>query len=211
MTVNQERLIKEFFTLVSIDSASREEREIVDYTKNRLSKLGCEVKEDDTGEKIGGNAGNVVATYPGDSKAPVIMLSAHLDRVKPGKGIKPIIKDNYIISGGNTILAGDDIIGVASIIEALTVLNEENIPHGNVKLIFTVAEEIGLLGAKNINDYELKGIDYGLVYDGDGDVGTIIYKAPTKYKFNSVIKGKSAHAGMAPENGVNAIKIASKA
>lgn len=208
--VNRDRLIKLFMELVQIDSVSREERLMADRLTEELKTLGGKVREDNTGERIQGSAGNLIAEFSGSSNYPVLILSAHMDRVEPGRGIKPVIRDNYIMSEGNTILAGDDVIGITSIIETLKILKENGIAHGPLKVIFSVAEEIGLLGAKELDPSELKA-DYGFVYDVDGDVGTIVYQAPSQIKFNAVIRGRAAHAGMNPEEGINAIKIASKA
>lgn len=74
-----------------------------------------------------------------------------MDTVKPGKGIKPIIKDGVIYSDGTTILGGDDKGGIAAIVEALRVIKENNIDHANIEVVFTIAEETGLLGAKNLD------------------------------------------------------------
>jgi len=197
--------------IVQIDSVSKEEREMVDRLINELKEMNLEVKEDNTADFINGNAGNIIFDIPADNNMPKVLLSAHLDRVEPGRGIEPIIKDGYIISKGDTVLAGDDLIGVAAIIEVIKVLRENNLKHRPIKVIFTVAEEIGLLGAKHLDPRELDSIDYGLVFDVDGDIGTVVHRAPSQIKFNAKIEGKSAHAGIEPAKGINAIKIASLA
>jgi len=208
--VNTDRLLNLFMDLVQIDSPSLGERNLVDRLKGELKVLGGEIREDNTGEKINGNAGNLIADFTGSINYPLIILSAHLDRVEPGRRIRPVIRDNYIVSEGDTILAGDDIIGVAAIIETLKILDERGIEHGPLRVIFSVAEEIGLKGAKGLALSELEA-DFALVLDVDGDVGTVVYQAPSQLKFNAIIKGKAAHAGINPEKGINAIKIASQA
>jgi len=209
--VNKERLVSLFMELVQIDSVSRKERKMVDRIKEIFSGLGFSPVEDRAGKVFGGNAGNLIMDIPGQEGLPTLLLSAHLDRVEPGLGIKPVIKDGYIMSSGDTVLAGDDIIGVAAIIEAVRELQENKITHCPLKLVFTVAEEVGLLGAQELSIEEVKSIDYGLVFDVDGDIGTIVFKAPSQIKFNAVIRGKAAHAGINPGEGINAIKISSKA
>jgi len=208
--INTDRLLNLFIELVQIDSPSLGERYLVDRLKAELKALRGEVREDNAGEKINGNAGNLIADFAGSINYPLIILSAHLDRVEPGRGIRPVIRDNYIVSEGDTILAGDDLIGVAAIIETLKILNERGIEHGPLRVIFSIAEEIGLRGAKGLAPSELEA-DFGLVLDVDGDVGTVVYQAPAQLKFNAVIKGKAAHAGINPDKGINAIKIASQA
>ncbi|MFW6269464.1 MAG: M20/M25/M40 family metallo-hydrolase [Bacillota bacterium] len=204
-------MVDTFRKLVQIDSNSGEEREMADLLTRELKQLGCKVIEDNTGEIIEGNAGNIIALLKGDKNYPVLMLSAHMDRVEPGSDIKPVIKDDYIVSGGNTILAADDLAGVTGILESLKAIKENNIPHGDIKIIFTVAEELGLLGAKYLENHHLQDIDMGIVYDAEGKIGKIIYKGPAKAKFNAVIRGKSSHSGINPGKGINAIKISSLA
>lgn len=209
--INREKIVDKFIELVEIDSISKNERKMADNLKEELKKIGFDVKEDNTGDKINGNAGNIIAELKGNNSLPTILLSAHMDRVKPGKGVETIIKDDYIYSKGDTVLGGDDMIGVSSIIEAVKILKKENYNHPNLIVVFSVAEEIGLLGAKNIDSSYIEKADYGIVIDADGSIGKVINKAPGQNKFNAVIKGKAAHAGMEPEKGVNAIKIASHA
>ncbi len=209
--INKERLLNFFMEIVQIDSISKEEREMTDRIIKELNLMGIDVKEDNTADFIDGNAGNLIFDIPGDNNMPKVLLSAHLDRVEPGRGIKPIIEDGYIVSKEETVLAGDDLIGVAAIVETVKVLKENNLKHRPIRVIFTVAEEIGLLGAKHLDPIELESIDYGLVFDVDGDIGTIVHQAPSQIKFNAKIEGKSAHAGLEPAKGVNAIKITSLA
>ena len=128
MPINQERLVDEFLTLVQIDSFAGEERDVADYLRRQLTRLGLNVMEDDAGKTIGGNAGNIIARMPGQSDKPTIMFSAHMDRVAPGKGIKPVIEDGTIKSDGSTILGADDAAGIAAILEAVRVVQEAEIP-----------------------------------------------------------------------------------
>lgn len=213
--INQERIVEEFLRLVQIDSPSLHEREIADYLKQKLSDLGLDVREDGAGEAIGNSCddqtGNLLATLRGTrSGTPSIMFSAHMDTVEPGRGVKPVIRDNVVYSDGTTILGGDDKAGIAAIVEMLQVLKEQNIPHGDIEVVFTVAEECGLRGSKYLDYKNLKS-KICFVLDCDGPAGTIITKAPSQYKIKSTIIGKAAHAGISPEEGVNAIFVASKA
>lgn len=83
-------------------------------------------------------------------------------------------------------------------------------PHGDIEVVFTVAEEGGLKGAKNLEFKRLRS-QFAYVLDCDGAAGTIITRAPAQYRIKSSIIGKAAHAGISPEDGINAIYIASKA
>ena len=210
MGVNQKRLLSLFFELVMIDSETKKERPMADRLKLKLEQLGLNVTEDKAGHKIGGNAGNLIAVLPGKAFGNSLLLCAHMDRVTPGEGIQPVLADGMIKSKGQTILAADDIAGVAGILEALEVILESNLDHPELKVLFTVAEEGGLNGVKNVDPKKIKA-DYGLCYDSIGDVGTIVIQGPAQYRFQAIIKGKAAHAGVNPAAGINAIKVASLA
>lgn len=209
--INQERMLDEFIAFVSIKAATRAEREVSDLLKKRLTELQADITEDAAGEKIGGNCGNILAYIKGNrDDVPVIMLSAHLDCVEPCTDIKPQRRNGLITSAGDTILGADDKAGVVSILEALRVLRENNLPHGDIQLVFTVAEEGGLNGSKNLAPSLLKA-DIGYALDAGGPPGEIITLAPGQNSINVVVHGKTAHAGIAPEEGLNAIIVAAKA
>ena len=155
--VNKARVLAEFLELVQIKSSSRQEREIADALTKKLLDIGLEVVEDTAGQKIGGNAGNLIGYLKGTvANAPVMLLSAHMDSVEPCAGIQPQLKDGIITSAGDTILGSDDKSGVVGILEALRVIKEANIPHGDIQVVFTVSEEIGLSGSRNIDRHLLK-------------------------------------------------------
>jgi tripeptide aminopeptidase len=209
--INRKRLLDEFVELVKIKASSRAEREAADVVKAKLSNLGMDIIEDGVGEKIGGNCGNVIAYLKGTvPEAPVLLLSAHLDCVEPCSGIEPQVKDGIITSAGNTILGADDKAGVAGILEALRIVKETNTPFGDIQVVFTVAEEGGLNGSKNLDRALLKA-DFGYALDAGGPPGEVITMAPGQNSINVVIYGKTAHAGVAPEEGINAIVVAGKA
>ena len=209
--INQDRLVEEFLELVQVDSETRFEAEICKVLKEKFSALGVEVFEDDTMELTGHGAGNLVCTLPGTKEGvDTIYFTAHMDTVVPGKGIKPSIKDGYVVTDGTTILGADDKAGIAAMFEAIKVIKENNIEHGTIQFIITVGEESGLVGAK-VLDPSLVKASYGFALDSDGKVGNIIVAAPTQAKVKATIFGKTAHAGVAPEKGVSAITLAAKA
>ncbi|TDX51191.1 M20/M25/M40 family metallo-hydrolase [Orenia marismortui] len=208
--MNQERIVNFFLELVQIDSVSKEEGNLAEYLVKLLEELGLEVRRDNIAQEVGGQSGNIIAKLAGDSSKPTLLLSSHMDTVTPGKGIKPVIKDGVIYSKGDTILGSDDKAGITTIIEALRVIKEEEIEHGDIEVVLTIGEEIGLLGSKNL-DYNLIEADYGIVFDSGGPIGSIFTQAPTQDKIYVKVKGKAAHAGMNPSSGINAIKVASVA
>lgn len=210
--INEQRLIDEFIELVKIDSETKNEANIAEALKEKFTSLGLDVIEDDSAEKTGHGAGNLICTLKGNGKdnVDIIYFTSHMDTVVPGNGVKPTIQDGYIKTDGSTILGADDKAGLAAMLEAITVIKEQNIRHGDIQFIITVGEEAGLIGAKEL-DRSLIKAKYGFALDSDGLVGEIVTAAPTQAKINVTINGKTAHAGVAPEKGVSAITIAAKA
>lgn len=204
--VNKSRLVDEFIQLVKIDSLSCKERKMCDTLKAKLESLGYIPAEDDAGQKVGGECGNILCTIKGSKNVPAVLLTAHMDTVVPGVGKKPVIDGDIIKSDGTTVLGGDDAAGIAVILETLKVLKEKDIEHGDIQIAFTIAEEVGLLGAKNM-DYSKINAKYGFILDSDGKVGCACVKAPSQNKISIIVKGKAAHAGMEPENGISAFSI----
>ena len=208
--INQERIKNLLLELVRIDSVSRKERQVAERIKQLCEEMGAQVEIDDAGEKVGGDSGNVIARFPGTIPgAETIMMSAHMDTVVPGEGVKPVVEGDIIRSDGTTVLGGDDKSGCAVIIETIRCLQEQNIPHAPIEAVFSICEEVGLLGAKHVDVSKLAS-KYGLVFDSD-DPGFLFIKGPSANHFEFKIYGLESHAGVAPEEGISAIKIAAEA
>lgn len=197
--IKQDRLVKTFLELVKIDSPSGEEKEVVKEVAKRLEKLGAKVEFD--------NYGNVIGKIKGNGEP--LMLNAHLDTVEPGRGIKPIIEGDIIKSDGKTILGGDPKAGVSIILEAITSLLEDRKKHFPLEIVFTLSEETSLLGALNL-DYRKINAKRGITFDGEEEIRNITISAPGYNRVDATITGRGAHAGVEPEKGISAIKIASE-
>lgn len=208
--INEKRVLERFLEYIQIDSPTKEEGEFAAFLEKELLKLGLEVYMDDAGEKVGSNSGNLVGRLKATTEGETILFSCHMDTVSPSRGIKPEIRDGVIYSDGTTILGGDDKAGIAAIMEALETIKENNIPHGEIEVAFTIFEEGGLFGSKNL-DYSKLNAKTGFVLDSGGDPGTIIVQGPAQNKIDVKFIGKEAHAGVAPETGISAIQIASEA
>jgi tripeptide aminopeptidase len=208
--VNRDRIVRDFMALVRIDSESGKEGAVRDFLCSRLQGMGMEVYEDEAGKALEGESGNLFAWKDGKVPGPSIFLSAHMDTVVPGKGVEPLLDDGVIRSAGDTILGGDDKAGIAAILEALQVIKERNLSHPPLEVIFTVSEEQGLMGSKHL-DFSRVRSKLGYVLDSGGDAGNIIIKAPTQNEFVLTVIGKAAHAGINPEEGLNAISLAAYA
>jgi tripeptide aminopeptidase len=208
--INQERIKNLLLELVQIDSVSREERDVAQRIKTYCEELGAEVFIDGAGEQVGGNTGNVIARFPGTiPTAEPIMMSAHMDTVVPGKGVKPIVEGDIIRTDGSTVLGGDDKSGCSVIIETIRCLQEQSIPHAPIDAVFSICEEVGLLGAKHLDMSKVRA-RYGIVFDSD-DPGFLFTKGPSADHFEIKIYGLESHAGVAPEQGISAIRIAAEA
>ncbi len=208
--INEKRLLEEFLELVQIDSHSSKEGKIAKVLVKKLEELGLEVTQDDAGEKVGGETGNIIAHLKGDKAGDPILFSCHMDTVKPGEGIKPEIRDGVIYSDGTTILGSDDKAGIASVLEALKQVKEQKKSHRDIQVVFSIWEEGGLFGSKNLDFSKIKA-EYGFVLDSAGSSGEIVTKGPTQDSLTVTINGRPAHAGLAPEEGISAIMVAAKA
>ncbi|MBN1899419.1 MAG: M20/M25/M40 family metallo-hydrolase [Spirochaetes bacterium] len=202
--INKKQLINTFIKLIKIDSLSLKEKKFIDYLCKTFQDLGLRVKL----QKVG-QTGNIVAFLPGRLKNDPFFANAHMDTVTPGTKIKPIIKENLIKTDGSTILGGDDKAAIAIFIEAIKMVNKFKLMTHPVYFVLTYGEEIGLEGAKHF-DFSLLKCKQGFSFDAGGAPGTMVLSAPTHVVYEINVFGKSAHAGIEPEKGKNAIKIASE-
>ena len=208
--IDRERMTSTVLDLIRIDSHSKEEKEVAAYVSGALRQAGCEVWIDDAGEKVGANTGNVIGRLPGTKAgAAPILLSAHMDTVPPGKGVKPVREDGLIRTDRTTVLGGDDKSGLAIVLEAIRVLQERSLPHGDIDVVFTICEEIGLLGAKHF-DVARVASRQGIVLDST-DGSKLFTHAPSADHFEFTVHGLEAHAGVAPETGISAVRVAAEA
>lgn len=218
--INTSRLVSQFKTMVEFDSETYHEREIADYLTLQLKELGFEVEEDDAGiqlkERITGYGnqsptGNLYGRLKGNTEGSPVLLSAHMDTVRPGIGKRAIEDEHGVItSEGETILGADDLSGVAAILEAVRVIKEENLPHPDIEILFPVAEENYGKGSQ-IFDYSKVSSNLAYVFDLSGEIGLAATAAPTLISFEIRIQGRNAHAGFCPQLGINAIEIGAHA
>lgn len=209
--INETRLIDLFRGLIEINSPSLLEAEVVAFARAYLEANGLDVREDDAGARIGGNANNLIATLPANAPGlPRVFLSAHFDTVEPTPGMRLVEEDGVFRPSTDTVLGADDKAGMAPAIEATLALRESGQPHGDVVLLLSVAEEIGLKGAAALRIEEL-GLDFGYVLDTGPPVGSFVNRTATHDKLDVRILGKPAHAGKDPEKGINAIQVAAAA
>ena len=207
--LSPERLAETFRFLAETSSVSRREGALAAELKRRLQILGAQTFIDGAAIKTGSDTGNLIARLEGSREVPPLLVNAHMDTVQPGEGVSVLFKDGVFTSDGRTILGADDKSAIAVILEALSVLRENQIQHGPIEIVLTTCEEAGLKGAKNL-DFSLLTAPYGYALDGTDTEG-IIVQAPSANRFEIRLIGKDAHAGAHPEQGINAIHLAAKA
>jgi tripeptide aminopeptidase len=201
-----------FTELAAIPSPPGSERDVADRVRAYLEDLGLEVSEDDAGTRIGANAGNLLCRLAptAENGGLPIFLCAHLDTVQPTGSLEPVVEDGVIRNAGGTILGADNKAAVAAILEAARLILAENRPHAGIELLFTPKEEVGLKGAKAFDVERLRG-KVGFVYDHAAPIGEVMLGAPHARQIEVTMRGRPAHAGIAPEEGRSAIVAAARA
>ncbi len=209
-----DRITDSFIKLAEIDGISYGERKVADHLKKIWKELGVELNEDKAGEKIGGDTGNLFGSVPGKGSlkdADPILFCAHMDTVSPGMGKKIIVhEDGKITSDKTTVLGADDRAALAVIYEGYRQILEDGADHAPIEFLFTPAEETYTVGASAF-DYSVVKAKKAFVPDCSGDFGVYSSQEPTLIYFEITVKGKSAHAGFEPENGINSIAAAASA
>jgi len=198
--INRDRLLQTFLDLVVIPSPSGAEGAVAEAIAAKLQALGLAVKRD--------SAGNILTRLEGQGEP--LLLTAHMDTVGPCERVTPVVEGDIVRSDGSSILGADDKSGVAIILEVLAVLKEGALPHRPLEVLFSVEEETGLDGAKGCDLGQLRA-RMGIGLDAGGEPGTIVVSAPSHDELRAEIHGRAAHAGVSPEQGVSAIRVAAEA
>ena len=198
-----------FLDTTVVPGVSRDERQIINYIKNKLKKWGFDFFEDGAGKAIGGNAGNLICKVRnGNSGQPPLLLAAHVDTVTFSSE-NPVIRNGRIESADERILGADDRVGVTILLQILEAISQNQLAYPNLDFVFIVAEEIGLRGSQYL-DYKQIDAHTGINFDASAKVGQAIISAPSKTMFDLLFKGKEAHAAVAPEKGISSIVIAAE-
>ena len=192
-----ERLTATLIELVGIPSTTGHEEHVRMYLEQQLARLGLRTQVD--------AAGNLIGLLPGSEDKP-LMLNAHMDRVPPGHGHHPVLRDGILYSDGTTNLGADDAAGIAIVLEILQQLIEREVPHPPIVVVFTVAEESGLVGASAF-DAAAWNVSEGIVFDNAFEAGAVVSRGATYLAFDVEISGRTGHPGKDLSATVNAIDI----
>ena len=203
------RLREDFVRLCEIESPSFTERTAADWVAAELRAAGLDVREDDSAAETGCDAGNLLARIPGPPEARTIVLCAHLDTVPLAAAVEVVEADGVLRNRHEAILGADNKAAVAAFLGVARRHAAEAPPVG-IELLFTTAEEPGLIGAKAFDRGALAA-ELGYVFDHASPIGELVVAAPTYYRIDADFRGQSAHAGIRPVAGRSAIAAAGAA
>lgn len=204
----QQEFLDLFLQLIRIDGVSLQERQVADYIIGKFNQWHIPVQEDGAAAQLQGTAGNLIVRIPGnDREERSLLLLAHMDTVASTAAVHPVIENDVIRSDGSTILGVDNRAGVALILHMVGEILEKQINHRSLEIVFTVAEELGMLGALAL-DFSRLQARQGYVFDCTAVPGGYVASTPTAYDFKIDFKGRPAHSAVAPEKGINALAMA---
>lgn len=208
--LDQERLARTFVRLCETDSPSLHEAGMAALLRGIFTELGADaIIEDESAARTGADCGNLIMRFDGDPGREALFINCHMDTVEPGIGVRVRRQDGVFSSAGDTVLGADDKAGIAALIEALQALRDQGLAICPLDCVFTTAEEIGLLGAKAL-DPGLIRARMGYALDTSGS-GRVVVAAPACKRMVIRLRGVAAHAGLHPEWGVSALKLAARA
>ncbi len=201
------RLGERFATLCRTYSPSGSEAGCASLVRSELAELGIPVDEDGAAAALRGDCGNLLARIPG-SGAGSLLFCAHLDTVPAAAPIDPVLVDGYWQNSNDAILGADNKMAVAVLLELAHRLVAE--PAGaSVELLFTVGEEVGLVGAKEFEAGVLRS-PFGYTFDAPIPLGGVVVSSPTYYRITAELRGVAVHAGVSPQDGRSAILAAAR-
>jgi tripeptide aminopeptidase len=199
--------------LLAIDSVTGHEAAIGAALVDELKKVGVPasaIRHDTANQRIAlpTEVGNLIVDLPGTKPGPRLLFSTHMDTVPLCKGAKPRREGDRIVSDGTTALGGDNGTGCAVLIALAKALIQHKLPHPPITLLFTVREESGLHGARELDPKDLGGAVMGFNVDST-HAALLTIGAVGQQNWEVTIKGKAAHAGVAPERGISSTLVAS--
>jgi tripeptide aminopeptidase len=217
-SIDRTRAVGHLLDLLAIEGLSGHEGAVAQAVRAKLVAAGCReswLRHDDVHRQLAGfEIGNLVLRLPATNgaspDAPPRLFMGHLDTVPLCRGARATLRGNRITSDGSTALGGDDRTAVAALVTLVETLLRQQLPHPPLTVLFTVGEEIGLLGARHVDLDDLGRPAMGFNIDG-GNPAEIAIGAIGADRWEVHVHGKSAHAGVAPERGISAALIASRA
>jgi len=207
---------KTVLDLLAIPGISGQEKQVAETIRKKLLAAGCPAKaitfdKANTKTPLAGNCGNLIVKLPGTLRGPRRLLMAHMDTVPVCEGTVPVVKGNVIKSGNPaTGLGADDRAGCGVILSTAIDILEQGLDHPPLTFLFAIQEEVGLWGARFVKAADLGRPKLAFNFDG-GAVDKLTIGATGGERLDIIVDGIPSHAGVAPEQGVSAIAIASLA
>lgn len=177
-----DRQVAEWIAITEIPGQSGHEQERAAYVRAELAKLGLTAATDEIG--------NVTAVRKGAGGGPTIVFAAHLDTVHPmGTNVKVTRKPDGTLHAPGVF---DDSAAVANLLQAARALDAASVrTKGDLVLLFTVQEELGLKGMYHWLDRNPKRAD--MLVAIDGGLGPVNYGALGIYWSRMTFSGEGAH------------------
>lgn len=214
--IDKEHAIQTVMELLSVPGVSCEERDIAHKIVGILRRHGLPqkaVRFDNAHRRspFGGNVGNLIITLPGTVDGPRRLLSAHMDTVPTCRGAQPVRRNLAIISARKDCGVGaDNRGGCGALVVAATEILTRKLPHPPLTFLFTIQEEIGLVGARFVDTRLLGSPKLAFNFDGS-DPHCVEIGATGGYKLKIDVHGIASHAGGQPERGASAAMVAALA
>jgi tripeptide aminopeptidase len=169
-----------------------------------LTDLGLEVRRDGVGSRVGGDCDNLYCRIPATTRGRPLFFCAHLDTVPASDVLHPVVRDGVIRNATPSIVGADNKAALAVMLDAIRSIVLDDTPHGGIELVFTVGEEQGLVGSTAFDSSVIRA-RCGFVFDHPGAIGGHVAAAPSRFIVRASMHGRSAHSGISPEDGINAI------
>src|SRR5690349_11271149 len=196
---------------LAVEGVTGKEAAVAAAVSDELKKVGVPasaVRFDDANKRIPlpTETGNLIVDLPGTAPGPHMLFSTHLDTVPLCAGAKPKKDGERIVSDGKTALGGDNRTGCGVLVTLAETLIKHALPHPPITLLFTVREESGLHGARELDPKDLGDPAMCINVDSQRPADLII-GAVGQENWEVEIVGKATHAGLAPEKGISATLV----
>jgi len=189
------RLWQQFYAISQIPHASGNLHALREYIKNFAQECGYIPEED--------NAGNILVRVPIlETGSTPLILQSHIDMVpQVAEGVSfdfskdplKLVYKNGKVTAEGTSLGADNGIGVAVMLGIMSAMSEGEIEQRSLELLFTVDEETGMTGARQLREEWLHGkqlINLDTEEEGvlmTGCAGAVNLKAVMKYRLDKNI------------------------
>jgi tripeptide aminopeptidase len=218
MNLDEKQALQDLLELLAIPGPSGSEKAVADHIAVKCGAMkgfNGEIVSDNAHalSEFGGDTGNLIIRMGGQEDKPRLLFAAHLDTVPQAVRAEPELRDGMMRSRTEgKSLGGDCRAGCAVLLQLIRRVSESGSAHPPVTAVFTVQEEIGVIGARHLDMMQLGHPGPAMAFNFDGGEPEKIYSADTgAERFHIDITGIASHAALEPEKGVSAAIIAARA